>query len=123
VIRADRQRLTQAMLQLAQNAARYRDEAEPIGLGSAVARGQARFWVRDRGPGIPVEEREQVFERNSRGSGERRTEAAGLGLAIVKAIAEAHRGRVELESQPSKGTTFTIVVPVDQPRRQRGEKR
>lgn len=123
VIRADRQRLTQAMLQLAQNAARYSDEAEPIGLGSSVARGQARFWVRDRGPGVPVGEQEEVFERYSRGSGERRTEAAGLGLAIVKAIAEAHRGRVELESQPSKGTTFTIVVPVDQPRRQRGEKR
>jgi signal transduction histidine kinase len=123
VVTADRQRLTQAMLQLAQNAARYSDEAEPIGLGSAVAGGEARFWVRDRGPGVPVEEREEVFERYSRGSGERRSEAAGLGLAIVKAIAEAHRGRVELESKPNEGTTFTVVVPVAQPRHVGGGKR
>jgi signal transduction histidine kinase len=111
------------MLQLAQNAVRYSDAAEPIGLGSAVAGGEVRFWVRDRGPGVPVEEREEVFERYSRGSGERRSEAAGLGLAIVKAIAEAHRGRVELETKPDEGTTFTVVVPVAQPRQVRGGKR
>jgi two-component system OmpR family sensor kinase len=116
VVTADRQRLTQAMLQLAHNAARYSAEAESIGLGSAVASGQARFWIRDNGPGIPADEQEEVFERYSRGSGEPPAEAAGLGLAIVKAIAEAHRGRVELESKPGKGTTFTIVIPVEQPR-------
>jgi signal transduction histidine kinase len=115
VIVADRQRLTQAVLQLAQNAARYSDGAESIGLGSAVADGEARFWIRDRGPGIPAEEQQKIFERFSRGSGERRSEGAGLGLAIVRAIAEAHRGRVELESRPSAGSTFTIVIPVDQP--------
>jgi signal transduction histidine kinase len=115
VIVADRQRLTQALLQLAQNAARYSEDAEPIGLGSAVADGEARFWIRDRGPGIPLAEQENVFERFRRGSGERRSEGAGLGLAIVRAIAEAHRGRVELESGPGAGAVFTIVIPVDQP--------
>ena len=114
VIVADRHRLTQAMLQLAQNAARYGDGTEPIGLGSAVAGGEARFWVRDCGPGIPLEEQEKVFERFTRGR-ERPSEGAGLGLAIVKAIAEAHHGRVELESSPGEATVFTIVVPVDQP--------
>lgn len=114
VIVADRHRLTQAMLQLAQNAARYSSDAEPITLGSAVAGGEARFWIRDRGPGIPLEEQEKVFERFSRGR-ERLAEGAGLGLAIVKAIAEAHHGRVELESRPGQGTFVTIVIPVDQP--------
>jgi signal transduction histidine kinase len=114
VIVADRHRLTQAMLQLAQNAARYSGGTEPIGLGSAVADGEARFWIRDRGPGIPLEEQERVFERFSRGQ-ERFSEGSGLGLAIVRAIAEAHHGRVELESQTGKGTLFTIVIPVDQP--------
>jgi signal transduction histidine kinase len=115
VIVADRQRLTQAVVQLAQNAVRYGDEQEPIALGSVVADGQARFWVRDRGPGIPPEEQGQVFERFHRGSGPHRSEAAGLGLAIVKAIAEAHHGRVELASRPGAGATFTVVIPVDQP--------
>jgi signal transduction histidine kinase len=117
VIVADRQRLTQAMLQLAQNAARYSDGAEPIGLGSAVADGEARFWIRDRGPGIPLAEQQNIFERFSRGSDQRRSEGAGLGLAIVRAIAEAHRGRVELESGPGAGSAFTIVIPLDQPDR------
>jgi signal transduction histidine kinase len=115
VIVADRQRLTQAVVQLAQNAVRYSDDHQPITLGSAVADGEASFWVRDLGPGIPLEEHRDVFERFRRGSGSRRSEAAGLGLAIVKAIAEAHHGRVELASRPGAGATFTIVVPVDQP--------
>jgi two-component system, OmpR family, sensor kinase len=115
VVVADRQRLTQAVVQLAQNAVRYGGEQEPIALGSMVANGQARFWVRDRGPGIAPEQQQQVFERFRRGPGPHHAEAGGLGLAIVKAIAEAHHGRVELDSRPGAGATFTIVIPVDQP--------
>ena len=115
VVVADRQRLTQAMVQLAQNAVRYGGEDGPIALGSMVAAGEARFWVRDHGPGIPPEQQEQVFERFRKGQGRLRSEAAGLGLAIVKAIAEAHHGRVEIQSRPGSGSTFTLIIPVDQP--------
>jgi signal transduction histidine kinase len=115
VIVADRQRLTQAMMQLAQNAARHGLGSGRIMLGSSVEGAWARFWVSDEGPGIPVEEQDLIFERFRRGSRPRRTEGAGLGLAIVKAIVEAHRGQVELASAPALGTRVTIVVPVDQP--------
>jgi signal transduction histidine kinase len=115
VIVADRQRLTQAIVQLAENAARYSEPDEPIAIGSLVSGGEARFWVRDHGAGIPAHEQEAIFERFRRGGGPGRTEGAGLGLAIVKAIAEAHNGRVELESSPGTGSVFAIVVPVDQP--------
>jgi signal transduction histidine kinase len=111
----DRQRLTQAVIQLAQNAARFSKEGDVIALGSSIAAGEARLWVRDTGPGIPREEQTAIFARFRRGSGPKRTEGAGLGLAIVKAIAEAHHGRVELDSAVGAGSTFTIVVPVDQP--------
>ena len=114
VIVADRQRLTQAMMQLADNAARYSNSGNPIALGSIVSGGQARFWIRDKGPGVPAPEHDAIFERFRRGIGTERSEGAGLGLAIVKAIAEAHKGRVELEST-SEGSVFAIVVPVDQP--------
>jgi signal transduction histidine kinase len=114
VIVADRQRLTQAMMQLAQNAARHGLGSGRIMLGSSVDGVWARFWVSDEGPGIPVDEQDLVFERFRRGSGPRRTDGAGLGLAIVKAIVEAHRGQVELASAPGLGTRVTIVVPVDQ---------
>ena len=100
VIVADRQRLTQAVMQLAENAARYTDGGEPIAIGSIVSGGEARFWVRDYGPGIAGHEQEAIFQRFRRGAGPSRSEGAGLGLAIVKAIAEAHHGRVELESSP-----------------------
>jgi signal transduction histidine kinase len=115
VIVADRQRLTQAVVQLAQNAVQYGAQGKPIVLGSAVTNGDAEFWVRNAGPQIPLAVQETIFERFRRGASDRRSEGAGLGLAIVKAIAEAHHGRVELDSRPGAGTTFRIVVPVDPP--------
>jgi two-component system OmpR family sensor kinase len=109
---ADRQRLTQAVVQLAANAVRQTEKGAVVELGSSVGREEARFWVRDEGPGIPVEEQETIFRRFARG-GRRRSEGAGLGLAIVRAIVDAHRGRIELDSTVGEGATFTIVVPLE----------
>jgi signal transduction histidine kinase len=116
VIVADRQRLTQAVVQLAQNAVQYGPPGAPISLGSTVADGEAAFWIHDSGHGIPSAQQDAIFQRFRRASPVRRSEGAGLGLAIVKAIAEAHSGRVEVDSSPGSGTTFRIVIPVDQPR-------
>jgi signal transduction histidine kinase len=119
IIVADRQRLTQAMIELAQNAVQHTRDGDEIALGSAVAPGgEARLWVRDSGPGIPPEDQERIFERFVRGPGDRRSRGAGLGLAIVRAIASAHGGRIELESSPESGTTVGIAVPTDQPERE-----
>jgi len=115
---ADRQRVTQALTQLAQNAVEHTEEGDEIGLGVYVGEGQARFWVRDTGPGIPFEEQAYVFERFYRAGGERRSDGAGLGLSIVQAIVRAHGGRLDLSSVPGSGATFTIVLPapsVDDP--------
>jgi signal transduction histidine kinase len=112
---ADRQRLTQAVMQLAQNAAQHTGEGDMITLGSSLRNGEARVWVRDTGPGIPTDQHDRIFRRFARGGGARRSEGAGIGLAIVRAIAEAHHGRVELESAPAQGATFTVVIPTDQP--------
>jgi two-component system OmpR family sensor kinase len=116
IIVADGQRLTQAVVQLAQNAVEYTEEGAEIGLGSVVTSGAARFWVRDTGPGVPPEDRERIFQRFERGSGANR-HGAGLGLAIVTAIARAHGGRAELDGA-SAGATFSITVPTDQPERE-----
>ena len=117
IIVGDRQRLTQAVVQLAQNAVQYTEDGAEIGLGSAVVPDEARFWVRDSGPGVAPADRERIFHRFERGRNTRR-EGAGLGLSIVKAIARAHGGRIHLESSPGAGSTFTIVVPTDQPARE-----
>lgn len=112
---ADRQRVTQAMMQLAHNAARHTADGAPIVIGSAMSDGHVRLWVRDSGPGIAPGEHERIFERFARGASGERLQGAGLGLAIVKAIAEAHHGHVELDSKPGAGATFTLVLPTDQP--------
>jgi two-component system, OmpR family, sensor kinase len=112
VLVADRQRLTQAVMNLLDNAARHTDPGEPIELGSSLANGQARLWVRDGGPGIPVEDQGRIFERFARAhDGHRKAGRAGLGLAIVRAVAEAHHGRVDVHSSPGTGATFTIAIP------------
>ncbi|MFN2557939.1 MAG: ATP-binding protein [Nitriliruptorales bacterium] len=114
-IQADRQRLTQALLQLAANAVQHSEDGSAVAIGGSVLDGEARLWVRDEGEGIPPEEQARIFERFHRGEGGSRIHGgAGLGLSIVAAIAEAHGGRVELRSRPGAGATFTLVIPARQ---------
>jgi two-component system OmpR family sensor kinase len=114
VIVADRQRLTQAMMGLAQNAVQHTATGEPIWLGTDANHREARLWVRDEGPGIAPDDQERIFDRFARASdSRRRSEGAGLGLAIVRAIAEAHGGRVRLSSRPGAGANFVLAIPVE----------
>jgi two-component system OmpR family sensor kinase len=108
---ADRQRLTQAVMNIARNAADQTAEGDQIALGSALHQGEARVWVRDSGPGVPEAERELIFDRFAQGG--RHSDGAGLGLAITRAVADAHGGRVEVASTEGRGATFTIVVPAE----------
>ena len=111
IVVADAQRITQAVMNLADNAVRHTRDGDPIWLGSSMVGDQARLWVRDEGPGIDPADRERIFGRYARGNSSGPAEGAGLGLSIVRAIADAHEGRVELDSQLGLGSTFTIVLP------------
>lgn len=112
VIRGDRDRLLQAWLQLADNAAKYTPAGSPIELGSAVHASGAQLWARDHGPGIPHAVRHRIFRRFDRGSGKRVVGGSGLGLAIVDAIAKSHRGHCSVADTPGGGATFTIEIPI-----------
>ena len=107
----DPDRITQAVMNLADNAVRHAEGPGAIALGSRMSDTSARFWVHDDGPGIPPAERDRLFDRFARGDASAQRGGTGLGLAIVAAISRAHGGRVELDSEPEAGTTFTIVVP------------
>jgi signal transduction histidine kinase len=112
-IAVDRQRLTQAMMNLVQNAIRHTQEGDLITLGSSIKGKYAYLWVRDTGEGIAPENQTRIFERFARGTKQDVTfEGHGLGLAIVSAIIHAHQGWVELESHPGQGSTFTLVIPI-----------
>ncbi len=110
---ADRQRLTQALLQLTDNAVKFSAPGATVAVGSSACDDEVRLWVRDDGPGVADRDRERIFERfgRARSSPGRGADGSGLGLSIVGAIADAHGGRVELESQPGHGATFTLVLP------------
>lgn len=108
----DAQRVTQAVLQLAQNAVQHTTDGATIRVGSSVDERSVSFWVSDTGPGVSPEDAPRIFDRFARGgSGVRDGSGAGLGLAIVKAIAEAHHGQARVVSQPGRGATFGIELP------------
>ena len=111
LVQGDPQRLTQAVMNLAENAVHHTGEGNEIALGSEITEDEARIWVRDSGSGIDPAEAERIFERFAGGD---RSDGAGLGLAIVRAVAEAHGGRVEVDSAVGQGARFTIVIPAEQ---------
>ena len=114
VITVDRQRLTQVMMNLAENAVRHTEPGDCIELGSTVSVGVVQFWLRDTGPGVPGDQRERIFERFTRGEGVRRAPGtAGLGLAIARAIVEAHGGRIFVQSRLGEGATFWVTLLQD----------
>lgn len=109
VARLDPGRITQAVLQLAQNAVTH--GGGRLEIGCRFTEGFAEFWVRDFGPGIPDEAKGRVFERFHRGSDAQPVAGSGLGLNIVQVIARAHGGTVRVEDTPGGGATFVLSVP------------
>jgi signal transduction histidine kinase len=114
----DRRRLEQALVNLISNAVRHAPRSAGHVLVSVAARDGATCWsVRDDGPGIPYEDRARLFERFFVGRSDMHgsREGVGLGLPTALAIAQAHGGRIDVDSRPGAGSTFTLVVPTDGP--------
>lgn len=111
----DRDRLTQALVQLAQNAVTHTQEGAEIAVGSrrlASPDGdRLQLWVRDTGPGVAPEDEQRIFARFGRGGDQARDSGTGLGLAIVQAIATGHGGRLLLHNDPGSGATFLLDLP------------
>jgi len=109
----DEQRLTQALLQLCDNAVKHTQAGDEIAIGSSYDGAHARLWVRDSGPGVPAPDRAHIFERFGRSAVPDEDEGFGLGLSIVRAIAHAHDGWVTLGDAAPHGAVFTLVIPLD----------
>ncbi|MCC4249551.1 MULTISPECIES: sensor histidine kinase [Microbacterium] len=108
----DHDRLVQAWLQLADNAAKYTPAGSPIEIGSSVDGTVVDLWVRDHGPGIPPAARHRVFRRFDRVSTRRGVDGSGLGLSIVDAIVKAHAGHCTIADTPGGGATLTLRIPL-----------
>jgi len=115
-VRADIDRLQQILFNLVENAIKYGRKEGHVRVGAtAAAEDRIEVWVRDDGPGIPVEARERVFERFYRVDKARSRESGGtgLGLSIVKHIVQAHGGEVWVHSQPGQGAAFHFTLAKD----------
>jgi two-component system, OmpR family, sensor kinase len=108
---ADQQRLTQAVLQLADNAVKHTHDGDTIAIGSSATADEVRLWVRDTGPGVPPADRALIFERFGRSAVPPGDEGFGLGLSIVGAVVRAHGGTVSVEDATPPGALFVVTLP------------
>ncbi len=118
----DRDRLLQVLVNLCSNALKFAPENSAVVLaGLRMGPGRLRFEVRDRGPGIPADQRELLFKKFQQlgQSASRTSGGSGLGLAISKAIIDAHNGRIDLRSEVGAGSTFFFELPSAQSRASR----
>lgn len=109
----DEELIARALENLLSNAIKFSPKGKKVIVGVERQGKQLVFWVEDRGPGIPEEEMEELFQPFKRSSlaEKRRIPGTGLGLFVSRRLVEAHGGTLLLESTPGKGTKATIAIP------------
>jgi len=113
-VSVDLKRVTDALVQLIDNAHRYSPADQPITISAETAGDFVVTSVADRGAGIDEQEQALIFEKFYRGKDQRfLVQGTGMGLPIAKAIIEAHRGTISLTSQRGHGSVFSFTVPID----------
>ena len=119
-VEMDSQAIAQCVINLVDNAVKYAGETKEIAVRvSADGDGRARVAVTDRGIGVAPRDAERIFEKFTRAETGlvHNVKGSGLGLALVRHIARAHGGDVVLQSIPGAGSTFTLELPLEQPKR------
>jgi signal transduction histidine kinase len=115
LIHVDREALGLALRNLLDNAVKYSPDCRTVWVEMARERNRLAIRVRDQGMGIPASEQKEIFKRFVRGTGSRAAhiQGTGIGLAMARHIIEAHDGEIRLESKPGRGSTFTILLPLE----------
>jgi two-component system sensor histidine kinase ResE len=112
-IPGDPDRITDQVLgNLLSNALKFTPEGGAVAVRAWSDKDLLRIEVRDSGEGIPREDLPHIFDKFYQVSQQARTKGAGLGLAIALEVVEAHGGTIDVDSQPGRGTTFTINIPL-----------
>jgi two-component system phosphate regulon sensor histidine kinase PhoR len=112
MVRADREALAQALWNLLDNAVKYSGDSRNVHVEVEKAN-EVAIRVRDSGFGIGASEQKRIFRKFARGAAalDHGVKGTGIGLAMVKHIVDAHAGRITVDSEPGRGSTFTIVLP------------
>ena len=111
---ADPEAVSLALRNLLDNAVKYSPGCPTVWVDWAPQDGRIAIRVRDRGSGIPPEERERIFRKFVRGAAADagNVKGAGVGLAMVERVVKAHGGEIRVESEPGVGSTFTLLFPM-----------
>lgn len=114
IILGDRDRLKQVLLNLVDNAIKYTPQGGEVTLSLVKDENWVKIAVQDTGIGIAAENMPNLFDRFYRVDKARSRDAGGtgLGLAIARSVVDAHNGKITVESQPGKGSTFTVWLPL-----------
>jgi signal transduction histidine kinase len=113
MIRGDERKVKQVLLNLLSNALKFTPEGGRIDVRAAINDGMAEISVADTGVGIAPEDQEAIFEEFRQvGTADKKVEGTGLGLALSRKFIELHGGRIWVQSQPGKGSTFTFTLPI-----------
>jgi signal transduction histidine kinase len=114
MIRGDERKVKQVLLNLLSNALKFTPEGGRIDVRAAITDGMAEISVTDTGVGIASEDQEAIFEafRQVGTDARRKHEGTGLGLALARRFVELHGGTISVASQPGKGSTFTVTLPI-----------
>jgi signal transduction histidine kinase len=112
-VRGDRERLRQVLTNLVENAVKYSPAGEEVDVTASIFNGRLLVEVTDRGPGVPTEEHQLIFEKFGRAKTGTTMPGTGLGLFIARSIAEAHGGTLEVHSAPDLGATFALSLPAE----------
>jgi signal transduction histidine kinase len=112
LVRADRERLKQVLMNLVENAVKYSPAGEEVDVRAWADNGLVLVEVEDHGPGIPREQHGLIFEKFGRANVGGGKPGSGLGLFIARSIAEAHGGTLRVRSAPGQGATFRLELPL-----------
>lgn len=110
-VKADPTRIRQVVTNLLSNALKFTPSGGEVALTARTDDGRALIRVSDTGPGIPADEVAHVFDRFFRGR-EVRAGGSGIGLTVARELVRAHDGDIQVTSDPGRGTTFTVFLPM-----------
>ena len=112
VVEGDERRIRQVIFNLLSNAVKFTPDGGSVDVSAAKVNGEVRVAVADTGPGLAAEDHDRIFEEfQQTDTGIEQREGTGLGLALSKRFIELHGGRIWVDSEPGKGSTFVFTLP------------
>jgi signal transduction histidine kinase len=114
MVLADDRRIRQVVFNLVSNAIKFTPADGRVDVSARLKDGAVEIAVADTGPGIPAEDREAIFQEFEQSAAGKEAEGTGLGLPLSRKLVQLHGGRLWVESEVGRGSTFRFTLPLEQ---------